>query len=98
MSSYAVVEIGGSQAVDHQVPARKLVYLMLLLAVADQATEVQLEPSLTDEGWNVRYLVGGICYEMVPVPLEIPISRTIRRMARLGRTDGLLRRFVPWAK
>ncbi len=96
MSGVAVVGIASSAVIASQVPARKLAYMLLLLAIGDRATEVQFEPSVTDGTWKVRFQVDGVWYEMVPVPLDVPLSHEIRRLARMSGARRLLRWLTAW--
>jgi type IV pilus assembly protein PilB len=84
MSDTSVIEIDGQAALAGGPPVRRLVYMVLLLAVKDRATEVRFEPSPPDREWKLRYHVDRVWYEMVPVPLRVPISREVGRLAGLG--------------
>ncbi len=95
MCKVPVIDIGNDEAVFSQAPVRRLVYIVLLLATKDRATEVRFEPSDTDSEWKLRYEVGGRWYDMVPVPLNIPISQEIRHMARL-RFASAWQRLCAW--
>jgi type IV pilus assembly protein PilB len=90
MGDTSVIEIESQGALSSGPPVRRLVYMVLLLAVKDRATEVLFEPSPPDREWKVRYNVGRAWHEMVPVPLWVPISREIRRLAGLGLARRLL--------
>jgi hypothetical protein len=92
MSAASVIKIDSPAALAEGAPARRLVYMVLLLAVKDRAAEVQFEPSPPDREWKLRYKVGGAWYEMAPVPLQAPISQEVRRLAGLG----LLRRLLTY--
>lgn len=97
MGSNAVIEIDSHAALSASAPVRKLVYMVVLLAIKDRATEVQFEPSSLEGVWKIRCMIDGAWYEMVPVPLQLPISQEIRRLAKLGLTHRLwtlLRRFT----
>jgi hypothetical protein len=80
MSTIPVIDIANADAVAAQLPVRRLVSLVLLLAVKDRATEVRFEPSVADGEWKLRYEIDGRWYDMAPVPLDVPISREIRRL------------------
>jgi hypothetical protein len=84
MGGSVVIELASHAATSAGAPVRKLVYMVLLLAIKDRAAEVQFEPSPSDGVWKLRYRIGGAWYEMAPVPLRVPISREIRRLAGLG--------------
>jgi type II secretory ATPase GspE/PulE/Tfp pilus assembly ATPase PilB-like protein len=64
-------------------PTRKLICLIILLAIKDRSTEVRFEPG-RDE-YRLRYRCNGVFNEMVPPPLHIhnQISSTLKAMANL---------------
>jgi type IV pilus assembly protein PilB len=57
------------QAMAEQAPVKKLLNLILLHAIKDQAADIHLEPFEKD--LKVRYRVDGVLYEMVPPPLSL---------------------------
>ena len=89
------MDIGNDEAVARQAPVRRLVFMVLLLATKDRATEVRFEPSEADSAWKLRYKVGGCWYDMAPVPLEVPIAQEIRHMAGL-RLASVWQRLFAW--
>jgi hypothetical protein len=95
MTTTPVIHIGSGDAVSGQVPVRRLIYLVLLLAVKDRAAEVRFEPSEVDGEWKLRYLVGGQWYDMAPVPLDVPICEEIRRLGGMHSASGW-RRLLAW--
>jgi type IV pilus assembly protein PilB len=97
MSDTPVITINDHAALLCAAPVRRLVYMVLLLAVKDRATEVQFEPCPPDGEWRLRYNIDDNWYEMVPVPLYVPISRELHRLAGLGlarRLAGYVGRLV----
>ena len=67
-------------------PHRKLLLLLLLFALKNRATEVSLEPWVTEpEGYGLRlfYEVGGQLHELVPPPQHLAekITREIKAVA-----------------
>src|SRR5438105_301035 len=95
--SGASIKIDSHSALSGSVRVRQLVYLVLLRAIKDRATEVHFEPSAPDGEWKLRYHVAHAWYELVPVPLHVPISKEIRKLAGLGLARSLwayLRRLV----
>lgn len=78
------------QAMAEQAPVKKLLNLILLHAIKDQAADIHLEPFEKD--LKVRYRVDGILYEMVPPPLSLApalISR-IKIMSGLNISETRL--------
>ncbi len=57
-------------------PVVKLLNLILLQAIKDQASDVHFEPFETE--FKVRYRVDGVLYEMMPPPLHLAISLVAR--------------------
>jgi len=97
MLTIPVIDIGSDQAFSSQVPVRKLIYLVLLVAIRDRATEVRFSPSEADSQWKLGYEIDGRWHEMVPVPLHWGISQEIRRLAGL-RFAFPWRQFLVWRK
>jgi hypothetical protein len=95
MSTVPVIDIGNGDVLSRQAPVRRLVYLVLLLAVKDRAAEVRFEPSEADREWKLRYEVGGQWHDMEPVPLDVPICQEIRRLGGM-RSASRWRRLLAW--
>lgn len=85
-----VVEIRNSESIVHALPTRRYIYLILLLAIKDQASEVKLKPSESEGVWKLRYQVSGIWYDLVPIPLDVPILRAFRRLVGANLVRKLL--------
>ncbi len=92
-------------------PHRKVVLLVLLLAVKDRATEIRLEPRCFEEeegvegqGPRIRisYEVDGQFHELVPppdhlVPLIVQEIETIAGYeTSSGRSSGFIRHLIRW--
>jgi hypothetical protein len=84
MSTLPIIDLGTSEGISGQVPVRKLISLVLLLAVKDRATEVRFVPCAADGQWKLCYQVGGDWSDMEPVPLDVPISQEVRRLGRMS--------------
>ncbi|MBI5778456.1 MAG: Flp pilus assembly complex ATPase component TadA [Planctomycetes bacterium] len=79
--------IDNVQAMAEQAPVKKLLNLILLHAIKDQAADIHLEPF--EKELKIRYRVDGVLYEMVPPPLSLApalISR-IKIMANLNISE-----------
>jgi type IV pilus assembly protein PilB len=74
----------------NQAPVIKLLNLVLMQAVKDQASDIHLEPFETD--FKVRYRVDGILYEMSPPPKSLALALTsrIKVMANLDISERRL--------
>ena len=64
-------------------PVKKLVNLVLLQAIRDQASDVHFEPF--EDEFKMRYRIDGILFEMVPPPkyVAMAIASRIKVMANL---------------
>ncbi len=79
--------IDNLQAMAEQAPVKKLMSLILLHAIKDQAADIHLEPF--EKELKIRYRVDGVLYEMVPPPLSLApalISR-IKIMSNLNISE-----------
>jgi type IV pilus assembly protein PilB len=68
-------------------PVRKLVNMVMLLAIRDKASDIHFEPF---EGeYKMRYRCDGVLYEMVPPPrhLATKIADRLKVMANLDTTE-----------
>src|SRR4051812_24157950 len=89
-------------------PHRKVLLLVLLLALKDRATEVHFEPWRSEEaeggetGLRMLYKVNGQLHELVPPPacLAGPLFRDLKDLSGLNapryRISDLLRRLAGW--
>jgi type IV pilus assembly protein PilB len=64
-------------------PVRKLINMVLLMAIRDHASDIHFEPF--EDEYKMRYRCDGILYEMVPPPrhLAMAISSRIKVMSNL---------------
>jgi type IV pilus assembly protein PilB len=64
-------------------PVKKLVNLVLLQAIRDQASDVHFEPF--EDEFKMRYRIDGVLFEMVPPPkyVAMAIASRIKVMANL---------------
>ncbi len=71
-------------------PVRKLLNMVLLLAIKDKASDIHFEPF--EDEFKMRYRVDGVLYEMVPPPrhLSMAISTRIKVMANLDIAERRL--------
>src|SRR6185436_19429366 len=57
-------------------PVKRLLNMVLLLAIKDKASDVHFEPF--EEEFKMRYRIDGVLYEMVPPPKHIAMAITSR--------------------
>ncbi len=71
-------------------PVKKLLNMVLLLAVRDKASDIHFEPF--EDEFKMRYRVDGVLYEMVPPPrhLAAAIATRIKVMANLDIAERRL--------
>jgi type IV pilus assembly protein PilB len=71
-------------------PVRKLLNMVMLLAIKDRASDIHFEPF--EEEYKLRYRCDGVMYEMVPPPRHLAnaISTRIKVMANLDIAERRL--------
>jgi type IV pilus assembly protein PilB len=71
-------------------PVRKLLNMVMLLAIKDRASDIHFEPF--EEEYKMRYKCEGVMYEMVPPPrhLATAICSRIKVMANLDISERRL--------
>ena len=71
-------------------PVRKLINMVLLLAIKDKAIDIHFEPF--EDEYKMRYRCDGVLYEMVPPPrhLATAIASRIKVMANLDIAERRL--------
>src|SRR5260370_7414329 len=57
-------------------PVRKLINMVLLMAIRDHASDIHFEPF--EDEYKMRYRCDGILYEMVPPPRHLAMAITSR--------------------
>ncbi len=63
------IEIGDMESMADAAPIRKLLNMILLLAIKDQASDIHFEPF--EDEFKVRVKADGVLYEMVPPPRHL---------------------------
>jgi type IV pilus assembly protein PilB len=94
----AAAELGKAGAVDltsvealaDSAPVRKLLNMVLLLAIKDRASDLHFEPF--EDEFKIRIKADGVLYEMVPPPrhLAFAITTRIKVMANLDIAERRL--------
>ena len=73
-----------------QTPVRKLLNMVMLLAIKDRASDIHFEPF--EEEYKLRYRCDGVMYEMVPPPRHLAnaIATRIKVMSNLDIAERRL--------
>jgi type IV pilus assembly protein PilB len=84
------IEIGGDDEITSSHPIRKLLNMVMLLAIKDQASDIHFEPF--EDEFKIRVRADGVLYEMVPPPrhLAAAIVSRIKVMANLDIAERRL--------
>jgi type IV pilus assembly protein PilB len=84
------IDVGDLMEIQDSAPVRKLINMVLLLAIKDHASDIHFEPF--EDEYKMRYRCDGVLYEMVPPPrhLAMAISSRIKVMANLDIAERRL--------
>jgi type IV pilus assembly protein PilB len=84
------LDIESIEELAEAAPVKKLLNMVLLLAVRDKASDIHFEPF--EDEFKMRYRVDGVLYEMVPPPrhLAAAIATRIKVMANLDIAERRL--------
>ena len=79
-----------AEALADSAPVRKLLNMVLLLAIKDHASDIHFEPF--EDEFRIRIKAEGVLYEMVPPPrhLAFAITTRIKVMANLDIAERRL--------
>jgi len=79
-----------AEALADSVPVRKLLNMVMLLAIKDHASDIHFEPF--EDEFRIRIKAEGVLYEMVPPPrhLAFAITTRIKVMANLDIAERRL--------
>ncbi len=85
-----VFDLASIEELQDAAPIRKLINMVLLLAIKDQASDIHFEPF--EDEFKVRVRADGVLYEMVPPPRHLAnaIVSRIKVMAELDITERRL--------
>lgn len=77
------IDIGDMMEMANAAPVRKLINMVLLMAIRDHASDIHFEPF--EDEYKMRYRCDGVLYEMVPPPrhLATAIASRIKVMSNL---------------
>ncbi|MBX3438445.1 MAG: Flp pilus assembly complex ATPase component TadA [Planctomycetaceae bacterium] len=90
MASTGPIDIGGEEELSETQPIRKLLNMVMLLAIKDQASDIHFEPF--EDEFKIRVRADGVLYEMVPPPRHLAnaIVTRIKVMAELDIAERRL--------
>jgi type IV pilus assembly protein PilB len=83
------IDIGNIEDEANQAPIRKLLNMILLLAIKDQASDIHFEPF--EDEFKVRVKADGMLYEMVPPPRHLA-NAIVTRIKVMSELDIAERR------
>jgi len=66
------IDLEDIRAMSESQPVKKLLNLVLLQAIRDQASDIHFEPF--EDEFKMRYRIDGVLYEMVPPPRHIALA------------------------
>ncbi len=76
LETSSVVDISNAESLADSAPVRKLLNMVLLLAIGDRASDLHFEPF--ENEFKIRIRSDGILYEMVPPPRHMAFAITTR--------------------
>jgi len=84
------IDLESLMEIQDAAPVRKLLNMVMLLAIKDHASDIHFEPF--EDEYKMRYRCDGTLYEMVPPPrhLAMAISSRIKVMANLDIAERRL--------
>ncbi|MFV2066403.1 MAG: GspE/PulE family protein [Pirellulales bacterium] len=84
------IDLASVEAMADAAPVRKLLNMVLLLAIRDHASDLHFEPF--EDEFRIRIKADGVLYEMVPPPrhLAFAITTRIKVMANLDIAERRL--------
>ncbi|MBE3133017.1 MAG: Flp pilus assembly complex ATPase component TadA, partial [Acidobacteria bacterium] len=77
------IDLEDIRTMSESQPVKKLLNLVLLQAIRDQASDIHFEPF--EDEFKMRYRIDGVLYEMVPPPrhIALAVASRIKVMANL---------------
>ena len=84
LSASGAIDLTSIEALADSAPVRKLLNMVLLLAIKDHASDLHFEPF--EDEFRIRIKADGVLYEMVPPPRHLRCSPRPRSNLHLGRT------------
>jgi type IV pilus assembly protein PilB len=86
----STIDLEALEEMAEAAPVRKLLNMVLLLAIRDKASDVHFEPF--EDEYKMRYRVDGVLYELVPPPRHLApaIASRIKVMSNLDIAERRL--------
>ena len=86
----STIDLEAIEEMAEAAPVRKLLNMVLLLAIRDTASDIHFEPF--EDEYKMRYRVDGVLYELVPPPRHLApaISSRIKVMSNLDIAERRL--------
>ncbi|MFO0956951.1 MAG: ATPase, T2SS/T4P/T4SS family [Isosphaeraceae bacterium] len=86
----STIDLEAIEEMAEAAPVRKLLNMVLLLAIKDKASDIHFEPF--EDEYKMRYRVDGVLYELVPPPRHLApaISSRIKVMSNLDIAERRL--------
>jgi type IV pilus assembly protein PilB len=90
LSKETSIDLESLQELQDAAPVRKLLNMVMLLAIKDRSSDIHFEPF--EDEYKMRYRCDGVLYEMVPPPrhLAMAISSRIKVMSNLDIAERRL--------
>jgi type IV pilus assembly protein PilB len=90
VGSHGSVDLTSVEALADSAPVRKLLNMVLLMAIKDHASDIHFEPF--EDEFRIRIKADGVLYEMVPPPrhMAFAITTRIKVMANLDIAERRL--------
>src|SRR5262249_26514400 len=84
------IDLEAIEEMAEAAPVRKLLNMVLLLAIKDKASDINFEPF--EDEYKMRYRVDGVLYELVPPPRHLApaIASRIKVMSNLDIAERRL--------
>ncbi|MDY0169313.1 MAG: ATPase, T2SS/T4P/T4SS family [Thermoguttaceae bacterium] len=76
LESEGPLDLSSAEALADSAPVRKLLNMVLLLAIRDHASDLHFEPF--ENEFKIRIRADGVLYEMVPPPRHLALAITTR--------------------
>ncbi len=86
----STIDLEALEEMAEAAPVRKLLNMVLLLAIRDKASDIHFEPF--EDEYKMRYRVDGVLYELVPPPRHLApaIASRIKVMSNLDIAERRL--------
>ena len=84
------IDIDSLDEITNSAPVRKLLNMVMLMAIKDHASDIHFEPF--EEEYKMRYRCDGVLYEMIPPPRHLAnaIATRIKVMSNLDIAERRL--------